>query len=133
MDTVQMSREELLGMTDLPWEKVTLPGGKFLIVQGLTGTELDRFHASISKQRNGKRNLDNIRARLAVRCIVSAPGGDRIFQSTDADIQALSKIRVDVLQKLFAAAQRVCGMDDEALDEMGKSFEDEGSGASSSS
>lgn len=126
-----ISRDEILALIELPWEKVDLPGGKAVIVQGMTGTERDAFEASLVK-RDGRRNLGNVRARLAIKCIVDKPGGQRLFRENDVD--KLGLIRVDVLQKVYAASQRVNGFSDEDVDELEQaSAAAAGSGSSSSS
>lgn len=112
------TRDEILSLTELPWEEIALPTGKTIIVQGMTGIERDAFENTIIQKRNGKRNLDNLRARLAVRCCKDAPNGTLIFGLRDAE--RLGQIRADVLQKIFDAAQRLNGMSDEDLTEMGK-------------
>lgn len=129
-----LTRDQLLGLTELPYELVEVRPGKGLYVQGLSGTERDAFEASLMKGRGSARRMDtrNVRARLAVRCIVDKPGGERVF--SDADIDRLGRVRADVLQKVFDAAQRLSGVSDEDIDELGKSSgTEDGVGSSSSS
>ena len=125
------TRDDLFSLTALPFERLTLPTGKVVTVQGMSGTDRDAFEASMMKDRRGRRNLDNVRARLAVRCLYDAPGGARLFQASD--VERLGKIRVDVLQKIFEVAQQLSGMSDEDIDQMGKGSEDEAGAGSSSS
>lgn len=124
------TRDDILGMTQLPWEEITLPNGKTIIVQGMTGLERDAFENTIIGRRGGKRNLDNLRARLAVRCVKDAPDGSLLFGQHDAD--RLGRIRADVLQKIFDAAQRLNGMSYEDLAEMGKGSGEDPTAASGS-
>lgn len=115
-----LSRTDLLGATALPCEEVTVPElGGTVWVQGMSGTDRDAYEASLWKERRGKRHLDlaNLRARLLVRCVVDKPGGVRIFSESDVD--ALGLVRVDVLQRLFNTAQRLSGLSDEDLEELG--------------
>lgn len=115
----RVGRDELLGATVLPWERVELPQlgkGKFVYVQGLSGTERDRFEQSLVNRKGTRR--DNIRARLAVRCIVDQPGGSRVY--SDADIERVGLIGVHILQPIWNAAQRLCAFSDEDIEELGQ-------------
>lgn len=108
---------------DLPTETVEVPElGGVVIVRGMTGAQRDVWERSLVEVRGKKRviNTENIRARLAVRCLVDAEH-NRLF--TDGDATALGNLRVDVLNRIYEAAQRVCGVSDEDVDELKKSSE----------
>lgn len=132
-----VSREELLGLTDVPWETVTIEAlKKVAVVVGMTGKERDSFEASLvtGRGKKSKVNTDNVRAKLAARCLYDKPpsqGGKRLF--TDAEADRLGDIRVDVLSPIFASAQKLSGVSDEDIDELGKLSSESGPGASSSS
>lgn len=110
---------------DLPWESVDIPQlGGVACVQGMSGTERDEFEASLVEGRGKRRdvNTENIRAKLAVRCLFDRPsnqGGKRLFLDHEADL--LGAIRADILSRIFEAAQRLSGVTDEDIDELGKS------------
>ena len=129
----QVSKDELLSMVELPCEAVELRPGKFVWVQGMSGTERDAFESSLYRGKGTDRRLDtrNVRARLAVRCIVDKPGGTRVYR--DSDVEALGKIRVDVLSKIYNAAQRLSGVTDEDIEELERFSAPEAGPASSSS
>lgn len=132
-----VSREELLAATELPWESVFVPAlKKHAVVVGMSGKQRDSFEGSLVKGKGKARDVttDNIRAKLAARCLYSAPpkqGGKRLF--TDAEADALGDIRVDILSPIFAAAQKLSGVTDEDLAELEKQSSDEATGSTSSS
>ena len=126
-----LSADQLLACTDLQRERIDLGARGFVYVRGMTGKERDAWEASLMRGRGSERRADtrNARARLAVRCLVDEQNV-RLF--TDNDAERLGNIRVDYLQKIFEAAQRLSGVTDEDLDELGKSS-GSGAGAASSS
>jgi hypothetical protein len=115
-----LSKDALLKGTALPRETVYLKelGGE-VIIQGMTGKQRDEWESSLVKQRRNRRELDtrNVRARLVARCLVN-DDGSRMFSDDEAD--QLGDIRVDVLGHLFEVAQRLSGVSDEDVDELGK-------------
>lgn len=123
-----LDREALLKAAsspkNLPRDQVDVPEfGGFVIVQGMTGTERDAWEKSLVVLRRGVRrdiNVENIRARLAVRCLVNEDGA-RLFE--DEDAKALGNLRVDVLQRIYETAQRLSGVTDGDLEELKKSSE----------
>lgn len=133
------TRDELLAaaaQAQLPAEPVdiTLNGKAGRVwVQGMTGTARDAWERSLIVGRGKRRdmNTDNVRARLAVRCLVESPGGARLF--TDDQATLLGKLPAAVLQPIFERAQRLCGVSDEDLDELGKSSSSESGNDSPSS
>lgn len=125
-----LTGEELLAATQLPQEAVELPGLGTVYVRGMTGKQRDEWENSLMRGRGTARRTDtrNARARLAVRCLVNAQG-DRLYR--DEDAERLGNIRVDYLQKIFEAAQRLSGVSDEDIDELGKFSGSEAGPASS--
>lgn len=116
-----LTREGLLAATQLPRERIDIPElGGFVFVQGMSADDRDAFEASLVTGRGKKRDVDthNVRAKLAVRCLVDEQG-TRLFKDHEAPL--LGRIRVDVLQRVFDAAQRLSGIRDEDVDELGKS------------
>lgn len=115
-----LTRDELLALTEVPKEAVELPGGARVYVRGMTGKERDGWENALMVGRGQHRRVDtrNARARLAVRCLVDEHGV-RLF--ADQDAEQVGNIRADCLQRIFNAAQRLSGVSDEDLDELGKS------------
>lgn len=107
----------------LPRAVVPVPefgDGFAFTVQGMSGSQRDAWERSLVVGRGQRRdiNTDNIRARLVVRCIVN-DDGSRVFD--DADASTVGTWRVDVLQRMFEVAQRLSGVSDGDIDELGKS------------
>jgi hypothetical protein len=115
-----VDKAALLAATNLPRETVycKVLGGD-VIIQGMSGVQRDEWEGSLIKQRKNQRRLDtrNSRASLLARCIVTEDGS-RMFSDEEAEL--LGKVRVDILQPLFDVAQRLSGVSDEDLDELGK-------------
>lgn len=108
---------------NLPREQVDVPElGGFVIVQGMTGAQRDAWEKSLVVGRGQRRdvNTENIRARLAVKCLINEDGS-RIFD--DGDAKALGDLRADVLQRIFTVAQKLSGVSDGDIDELKKSSE----------
>lgn len=114
-----LSRADILKATVTPREAVVVRelGGE-VIVRGMTGVERDAFEASCFEGRGKKRdfNMRNLRAKMVAFCCIDEQG-HRLF--TDDDVIALGAVRADVIDKLFAVAQRLSGMRDEDVDELG--------------
>lgn len=127
----ELTRDELLALTDVPKEALELPQVGIVYVRGMSGKERDQWENALMVGRGTNRRVDirNARARLAVRCLVDAHGV-RLFD--DKDAERLGNIRADHLQRIFNVAQRLSGVSDEDLDELGKSSGN-GDGAVSSS
>lgn len=120
-----LTREEILAAVDLAREVVAVPewGGEVL-VQGLSGAERDAFEGSVVMfgNTNGRTgapamNMDNLRAKLAARCIVDETGR-RLFE--DEDITALGAKSAIALQRVFETAQRLSGLTQADVDELAK-------------
>jgi hypothetical protein len=112
-------RETLLAATATPTEVVRLPElGIEVTVRGMTGVERDAFESSCIEGKGRKREFStkNLRAKLVAYCCID-DNGHRVF--TDADAVALGAVRADVIDKLFSVAQRLSGMRDEDVEELG--------------
>lgn len=136
-----LSREALLGAIGCPEEPVAVVGLKAVVVmKGLTGEALDEYHQAITVGKGNKRdvNMSNLRTKLLVRTIhVAVPDGKSFVAGArmfgDDDAAALGKIRGDVIGQLFPIAQRLSGLSDEEVEELGKPSTTTNSGTSSSS
>jgi hypothetical protein len=127
MSTTLLSRDAILAAASamqLPFEFVEVPelGGRVKVL-GMTGAQRDAWEASCITGRGKKRdfNAKNIRARLAVRTLVNEQG-TRLFNDGDADV--LGQLPAAALNRIYEAAQRVNGISDEDVDELGKSSGD---------
>lgn len=114
-----LTRDTILGATKPPQQVVNVPelGGE-VIVRGMTGVERDAFEMSCFEGRGKKRdwNMRNMRAKLVGFCCIDE-AGRRVF--TDQDVEALGSVRADVIDRLFSVAQKLSGMKDEDVDELG--------------
>ena len=77
---VYLNRAAILAQDDLRTEDIQVPewGNAWVRVRSLNASERDHFEAS-TVQRNGKRvttNLENIRARLCLLCLVDPETGE---------------------------------------------------------
>jgi hypothetical protein len=109
-----ITRDSILSTTDLNREPVPVPEwGGDVFVRTMTGRERDAFEASC----NGGADMDNIRARLLVRCLCDEHG-NRLF--TDGDTEALGNTPAAPLVRLFAVAQRINKLSKQDFDELSK-------------
>jgi hypothetical protein len=114
-----LSRSDLLAACVLPRETVKIPElNGDVIVQGMSGAQRDAWEASLVEGRGKRRKMNtaNIRAKLVAQCCVDGDG-KRLF--SDEDVEALGTARVDVLNRLFGVAQKLSGVSDEDVDELG--------------
>lgn len=104
-----LSREAILGASDLPTEEVEVPEwGGTVLVRSMNGTERDAWEQSlIVKGRGDGVDVTNIRARLVAICAVDA-AGKRLFSDTDAT--ALGKKSAAALDRVAKVAQRLNGL-----------------------
>lgn len=120
------SRDELLAAAarpQLPYEavEITLNGRTASVwVQGMSGTERDAWEKSLIRGRGKRRevNTENVRAKLAAKCLVDKPGGARLF--TDDQAALLGNLPVAALNPIFEKAQRLSGVSDDDIDELEK-------------
>lgn len=120
------------GIANLPKEQVACPElGGYVWVRGMTGADRDAFERSNYTTKRGRvePNLENVRARLAVRCLVD-DAGVRLF--ADADAAALGNLRADTLSKIYAVAQKLSNVTDDDLEEL-KKLSESGAGTATSS
>ncbi len=103
----------------VPTEAVAIPEvGATVLVRGMTGAERDAFEASCfkGKGKNKEFTAANLRAKLVAFCCVDEHGG-RVF--SDADVEAIGNARADLVDRIFSVAQRLSGMAETDLDELG--------------
>jgi hypothetical protein len=114
-------RDQILGANDRVREPIDLPawGSPAVFVTVMSGTDRDAFEASIvsGKGKDVTQNLENVRAKLAVRCLVDADGA-RVF--SDADAQLLGQKSAAELQKVFDVARKLNRLSDTDIDELAK-------------
>lgn len=114
-----LSRAQILAAVEVPREVVRVPelGGE-VIVRGMTAAERDSWEASLftGKGKHRQFNAENIRAKLVAKCAVDE-AGNQLF--TEQDVATLGAVRVDVMARLHTVAQRLSGITDEDVDDLG--------------
>lgn len=100
------TKDTILQAQDLETEKITVPEwGCDVNISTMTGTERDAFDQSLVV--DGRRNIDNLRARLLVKTLVDDDGA-RLF--TDAEAVDLGKKSAAAIDRCFDVAQRLNGL-----------------------
>ena len=119
--TTYLSAEQILDAIDLPAEDVEVPEwGGTVRVQGLSGTERDKFEARFVNDKGGAspaRGLEMFRARMVAACVVDE-NGKRLFRS-EAEIKRLGEKSASALTRVVDTARRLSGMTDEDQEELG--------------
>lgn len=112
-----LNKAAILAAEDLKTETVDVPewGGE-VRVRTLTGTERDAFESSLVGE-GGKRQLENLRAKLLSLAIVDENGA-RIF--SDGEAAMLGGKSAAVLDRLFDVAQRLNGIGAKAEEQIEK-------------
>ena len=114
---MSLSKDAILKADDLPRELVQVPEwGGTVWVRTMTGAERDAFEASVAASADTP-NLTNIRARLAVLCVVDDKG-KRLF--ADADAEALGGKSAAALSRVFEAGQKLNGLTDSDVSDLEK-------------
>lgn len=109
-----LGRDQILGAADLSTVDVAVPEwGGTVRVRMLTGTERDAFEAStvVRKGKKLETNLENVRARLVALTVIGEDG-QRLFD--EADAAALGAKSASALNRVFAAAQKLNALTEEA-------------------
>jgi hypothetical protein len=124
-----LSREALLGATDVPTEVVPIPElHGSVVVRGMTAKERTQFEKKFVTERRGKttRNFDAFREQICVFCCVDP-------KFSPADIEQLSLVRCDVIERIANVAMKLSGITEKDVDELGQSSETPTASSSSSS
>ncbi len=114
-----LNKAEILAQDDLKTEDVQIPewGDAWVRVRTLNGSERDHWEASIVQQK-GKtvtRNVENIRARLCLLCLIDEDG-NRLFD--DGDMFPLGGKSASALDRIFTVAARLNGLRDSDVEEL---------------
>ncbi|MFF8942844.1 hypothetical protein ACF1A5_11345 [Streptomyces sp. NPDC014864] len=116
-----LSADDILNADDLQREAVEVPEwGGSVLVQGMSGTERDRFEASmLNKNMNGvdkDKAMERYRARLAAACLVDQDG-KRLFRS-EAETRRLGEKSAQALTRVVEVASRLSGLSDDDVEEL---------------
>lgn len=124
-----LSREALLGAIEVPTQTVDIPElGSCVIVRGMTAHERTLFEKKFVTEHRGrtKRNFDAFREQLCVFCCVEP-------KLTEADLERLSVVRADVINRIATAAMELSGLKERDIDELGQISERQTVSSTSSS
>jgi hypothetical protein len=117
-----LSKDAILKADDLPRQVVEVPEwGGSVMVRGLTGSERDKFEASVlvKKGKDYDVKLADLRARLVVLSVIDE-AGNRLFD--DNDVAELGQKSASALNRVFEAAQRLSGLTDQDIEELEKNL-----------
>lgn len=91
-------------------------------LKGMTGTERDRWEASMQPRGNSKKpNLENFRARLIIQCAVD-DDGNRIFNAGDAKM--IGSKSAKSVSRIFDKCQEMNGLSESDVEELTEGFDD---------
>lgn len=108
-----LNRDQILAADDLTRETVEVPEwGGTVVVSTMTGTQRDAFEASIVLA-DGRADLRDMRAKLAVACIVDEAGAP-VF--SHGDISSLGRKSAKALERVAKVAQRLNKIGNEELE-----------------
>lgn len=129
-----LGRDAVLGARDIKTEEVYVPEwGGYVRVRALSGEDRDRFErATITRLVPGAMptlDLSNVRARIVAATVVDEDG-NLIF--SDNDVVALGKKSAAALERVAKVAQRISGMDPNAVEESAENFPNTPAGDSTS-
>jgi hypothetical protein len=115
-----LGRDAILKASALKTEDVPVPEwGGSVLVRELRGRERDEWEASLAVQRGRQMvpDVSNMRAKLVARTVVG-DDGEPVF--TQQDVNALGELSAAALDRVFEVASRLSGLNQDAVDEMGK-------------
>lgn len=123
-----LGRDDILNASDIAYEFVQVPewsNGRTATVRikAMTGSERDRWEASLMKGTGKNRdvNMEDARAKLAALTIVDMEGTP-IF--TLADVKALGKRSAAALDRVYEVSARLSKISKEDVDELVGNSED---------
>lgn len=134
MPTV-LTRDEIREVDDRVFEFVPVPAWskegeepKGVFVQGLTGTARDSYEMEMIEVKRSPKgkvsqeiNLRNLRAKLIVRCAYDSDNKETAkLLFSPADVEWLGLKSSEALQPIYRAAQRLSGLSNEDVEELGE-------------
>jgi len=117
---VLLSKQQILGMDDLPHEDIEVPEwGGTVRVRVMTGVERDAWETSIYQNKGDdvQVNQENFRASLVARCLSDESGA--ILFSTE-EIKQLGTKSSIALDRIFTVARRLNAISKADKDELTK-------------
>lgn len=114
-DIAAIDDNQVLAVAVPEWSKNGEECGVYVRI--MTAAERDSFEAGINVG-NGERNLNNLRARLCVLCVVDEKG-NRLFRG-EADTKMLGEKSSKAINRIFDAARKHNGMTEGDVEELEK-------------
>jgi len=119
-----LTKAEILAQDDLKFRDLEIPewGGAWVRVRAMSASERDRFEAD-TVTRKGKSvttNLEHIRARLAILCVIDPETGEQLFQHEDTF--PLGAKSAAALDRIFTACQELNGLREQDVEELAANF-----------
>lgn len=127
-----LNKDQIKSVSDLETQEVDVPEwGGTVRLKSLTGTERDRFEASVvqGQGRNTTVNMQNLRAKLVALSAIDGEGNP-LF--TEEDVKWLGGKSAKALNRLFNAAQSLSGLSESDVKELTANFSDARSDGSTS-
>ena len=127
-----LNKDQIKSVSDLETQEVDVPEwGGTVRLKSLTGTERDRFEASVvqGQGRNTTVNMQNLRAKLVALSAIDEQGNP-LF--TEEDVKWLGGKSAKALNRLFNAAQSLSGLSESDVKELTANFSDARSDGSTS-
>jgi hypothetical protein len=111
---MSLTRDQILGAQDIERELVPVPEWSGdVYVQMMSGTDRDAYE--VESLLAADKRLVNMRAKLAVRCIVDE-NGVKLF--TQNDVDALGAKSYAALERVVTVAQRINKLTDEEMEKL---------------
>lgn len=120
-----LSLDEILGAQDVQVEEVEIPEwGGSVLVRGMSGTQRDRFEASLQKGKGANRevNLENFRAKLVAASVVDTEGR-LVFK--EEHIPAIGRKSARALARIIDVANKLSGISEDDVEQLTKNSEGE--------
>lgn len=118
-----LTRDAILNADDRKTIDVDCPEwGGTVRLRSITGAQRDAFEQSCLIQRGKERrvNMRNARAKLIILCAVDETSAPMF---SDADLSALGRRNAKPIDRLFDAAQKLCGLTEDDLGELTEDFD----------
>jgi hypothetical protein len=120
-----LSKDQILKADDRPIEEVEVhEWGGSVLVRGMDGIGRDEFFASMAVQRGKQQVMDvaNATAKLVARSILDPDDRDQLM-FTPQEVAELGTKGAAALERVGSVAQRLSGLTDEDMAELGKASE----------
>ena len=112
-----LNRDSILNADDIKTMELEVKEwGGTIVLKMMNGKERDAFEASLVK--NGKANIDNVRAKLVQATVIDPETKELMFSV--ADIEALGRKSASALTKVFAASQKLSRITESDVEELTK-------------